>query len=105
MTESWVRNALDTKRDGGVLPAATWERLIDGYVAGTIAEAPIAALLMASAIRGLTGAETSALTEAMIRSGDTLSFEGPVVDKHSTGGAGGAVGGAVAGAGSGDGAG
>jgi pyrimidine-nucleoside phosphorylase len=91
MTESWVRNALDTKRDGGVLPAATWERLIDGYVAGTIAEAPIAALLMASAIRGLTGAETSALTEAMIRSGDTLSFEGPVVDKHSTGGVGDSV--------------
>jgi pyrimidine-nucleoside phosphorylase len=91
MTESWVRNALDMKRDGAALPAATWERLIDGYVAGTIAEAPIAALLMASAIRGLTGAETSALTEAMIRSGDTLSFSGTVVDKHSTGGVGDSV--------------
>ena len=70
MTESWVRQALDTKRNGGEVSASTWERLIDGYVAGTIGEAPIAALLMASAIRGLTAAETQALTEAMIRSGD-----------------------------------
>jgi pyrimidine-nucleoside phosphorylase len=88
MTESWVRQALDIKRTGGVLPASTWEQLIDGYVAGTIDEAPIAALLMASAIRGLSGAETQALTEAMIRSGDTIAFIGTVVDKHSTGGVG-----------------
>jgi thymidine phosphorylase len=88
MTESWVRQALDVKRTGGVLPASTWEQLIDGYVAGTIDEAPIAALLMASAIRGLSGAETQALTEAMIRSGDTIAFTGTVVDKHSTGGVG-----------------
>jgi pyrimidine-nucleoside phosphorylase len=88
MTESWVRHALDTKRTGGVVPAATWERLIDGYVDGSIDEAPIAALLMASAIRGLSAAETQALTEAMIRSGDTIAFDGTVVDKHSTGGVG-----------------
>jgi pyrimidine-nucleoside phosphorylase len=88
MTESWVRHALDTKRTGGVVPAATWERLIDGYVDGSIDEAPIAALLMASAIRGLSAAEMQALTEAMIRSGDTIAFDGTVVDKHSTGGVG-----------------
>jgi pyrimidine-nucleoside phosphorylase len=91
MTESWVRQALDMKREGREIAAATWERLIDGYVAGSIDEAPIAALLMASAINGLNGAETQALTEAMIRSGDTLSFDGPVVDKHSTGGVGDSV--------------
>ena len=91
MTESWVRQALDSKRTGGVIPAATWERLIAGYVAGTIDEAPIAALLMASAIRGLSGEETQALTEAMIRSGDTIAFAGTVVDKHSTGGVGDSV--------------
>ena len=91
MTESWVRRALDIKRTGGVVPASTWERLIDGYVAGTIDEAPIAALLMASAIQGLSPGETQALTEAMIRSGDTIAFDGCVVDKHSTGGVGDSV--------------
>jgi len=91
MTESWVRRALDLKRTGGVVPAATWERLIDGYVGGAIDEAPIAALLMASAIRGLSAPETQALTEAMIRSGDTIAFDGTVVDKHSTGGVGDSV--------------
>src|SRR3984885_8041687 len=91
MTESWVRRALDIKRTGGVVPASTWERLIDGYVAGTIDEAPIAALLMASAIQGLSPGETQALTEAMIRSGDTITFAGRAVDKHSTGGVGDSV--------------
>jgi pyrimidine-nucleoside phosphorylase len=91
MTETWVRQALDVKRTGGVVPSATWERLIDGYVDGSIDEAPIAALLMASAIRGLNAAETQALTEAMIRSGDTIAFDGTVVDKHSTGGVGDSV--------------
>ena len=91
MTESWVRQALDMKREGSELRAATWERLIDGYVGGSIDEAPIAALMMASAIRGLSGAETQALTEAMIRSGDTIHFDHPVVDKHSTGGVGDSV--------------
>jgi pyrimidine-nucleoside phosphorylase len=91
MTASWVRQALDAKRDGAALPPATWERLIEGYVDGTIDEVPIAALLMAVAIRGLSGAETQALTAAMIRSGDTIAFDGPAVDKHSTGGVGDSV--------------
>ena len=91
MTEGWVRQALDTKRAGAALPAATWGRLVDGYVDGTVDEAPMAALLMACAIRGLTPAETHALTEAMIRSGDTIALDGPAVDKHSTGGVGDSV--------------
>ena len=62
MTDAWVRNALDTKRTGSPIDGATWTRLIDGYVAGTIVEAPIAALLMAAAIRGLDDEEIAALT-------------------------------------------
>jgi pyrimidine-nucleoside phosphorylase len=82
---------LDAKREGAALPAVTWDRLVDGYLDGSIDEVPIAALLMAAAIRGLTAAETQALTAAMIRSGDTLAFDGVVVDKHSTGGVGDSV--------------
>jgi len=88
MTDAWVRQALETKRSGGVLDGPTWTRIIEGYVAGTIADAPMAALLMASVILGLSGDETAAMTEAMVHSGDVLAFDGPVVDKHSSGGVG-----------------
>jgi pyrimidine-nucleoside phosphorylase len=91
MTEAWVRRALDAKRTGETLDAVTWTRLIDGYVGGTIDEAPIAALLMASAIRGLDLEEIFGLTDAMVRSGDQLAFDGVVVDKHSSGGVGDSV--------------
>src|SRR5438309_8466989 len=47
---------------------------------------------MAVYFRGLNGAETFALTDAMIRSGETIDLKAaigrPVVDKHSTGGVG-----------------
>jgi pyrimidine-nucleoside phosphorylase len=91
MASSWIRQALSAKRGGAALPAATWERLIGGYVAGTIDDAAMAALLMAVAIRGLDGAETEALTAAMIGSGERIAFDGVVVDKHSTGGVGDSV--------------
>src|SRR5262245_4157881 len=52
----------------------------------------MAAFLMAVYFRGLSGAETFALTDAMIRSGEMLALGAAlgrkVVDKHSTGGVG-----------------
>ena len=52
----------------------------------------MSAFLMAVCFRGLTSAETFALTDAMIRSGETIDLHGAlgrkVVDKHSTGGVG-----------------
>jgi pyrimidine-nucleoside phosphorylase len=59
-------------------------------VAGDIDDAPVAALAMACAIRGMADAEIVALTGAMVRSGDVLSYGGGrvVVDKHSSGGVG-----------------
>src|SRR5436305_10017869 len=52
----------------------------------------MAAFCMAVFFRGLNGAETFALTDAMIRSGETLDLGAAigrkVVDKHSTGGVG-----------------
>jgi pyrimidine-nucleoside phosphorylase len=91
MDEGWLRRALAAKRDGEPLDAPTWARIIEGYAAGTIDEVPIAALVMAAAIRGLDDDEIVALTEAMVRSGDVLAYPnipGPVVDKHSSGGVG-----------------
>jgi pyrimidine-nucleoside phosphorylase len=52
----------------------------------------MAAFAMAVYFRGLDGGETFALTDAMIRSGETIDMHGAigrkVVDKHSTGGVG-----------------
>ncbi|MBR2284020.1 MAG: thymidine phosphorylase [Ruminococcus sp.] len=65
--------------------------VVDGYTAGEIPDAQMAAWLMAVRLRGLTERETSALTLAMLRSGSYVDLSGisaVTVDKHSTGGVG-----------------
>ncbi len=79
------------KRDGGELTSEEIAWLIDGYVSGQIPEYQMAAMLLAVYVRGLTNAETAALTESMLRSGVTLEWPDssrPRLDKHSTGGIG-----------------
>ena len=79
------------KRDAGELTAEEISFLIDGHVAGRIPDYQIAALLVAMFLRGLTDAETAALTDSMLRSGVTLTWPEsclPRADKHSTGGIG-----------------
>ena len=90
MDDGWLRRTLAKKRDGEALDDATWERIVDGYARGEIDDAPVAALAMACTIRGMADAEISALTGAMVRSGDTIVFPAgrTVVDKHSSGGVG-----------------
>ena len=79
------------KRDGAELSREEIEFVIDGYTRGEIPDYQVSALLMAIVWRGMSRRETSDLTMAMVRSGDTMdlsSISGVKADKHSTGGVG-----------------
>src|SRR3982074_1180714 len=79
------------KRDSGEHSREEIEFLISGYTRGEIPDYQIAAWLMSAWIRGLSRAETTALTQAMLHSGEVLdlsSLAAKKVDKHSTGGVG-----------------
>jgi pyrimidine-nucleoside phosphorylase len=79
------------KRDGNELSRDELAFLIRGYSAGKIPDYQLSAWLMAVFLRGMSAAETAALTEEMRRSGavlDLSTIPGRKVDKHSTGGVG-----------------
>jgi len=79
------------KRDAGEHSRDEIDFLISGYTRGEIPDYQMSAWLMATWIRGLSRAEIAALTEAMLHSGEVVSFPelpGKKVDKHSTGGVG-----------------
>ena len=82
-----------SKRDGGALSSAQINDFVQGLVNGQWADSQAAALAMAIVLRGMNTLETVALTQAMTHSGAVLNwqaaaFNGPVLDKHSTGGVG-----------------
>jgi thymidine phosphorylase len=79
------------KRDSGEFSREEIDFLISGYTRGEIPDYQMSAWLMATWIRGLSGAEIASLTEAMLHSGEVITFPelpGKKVDKHSTGGVG-----------------
>ena len=78
------------KRDGAELSEGEIADFVAGVTDKTITDEQAAAFLMAVCCRGMTTAETAALTFAMMNSGETwdLSRHGFVADKHSTGGVG-----------------
>ena len=79
------------KRDGGELSSDEVQFLIQAYTRDEIPDYQMAAWLMAVVIRGMTRGELSALTAAMLNSGEIIDLSdlpGTKVDKHSTGGVG-----------------
>ena len=93
MSENNIRavDVIRKKRDGLELSRPEIEYLVRAYTSGDIPDYQVSAWLMAVILRGLTRAETSVLTDAMLRSGEVLDlseFPAKKVDKHSTGGVG-----------------
>src|SRR5436305_1869481 len=83
---------IERKRNGEEIPAADLHEFVAAYARDELPDYQAAALLMAVWFRGLSSAETLALTEAMVASGETVDLAAQlgrrVVDKHSTGGVG-----------------
>jgi pyrimidine-nucleoside phosphorylase len=83
---------IERKRNGGELTPEELRELMTAYARDEVPDYQLAALCMAIYFRGLTSAETYAMTEAMIATGETVDLRSAlgrkVVDKHSTGGVG-----------------
>jgi pyrimidine-nucleoside phosphorylase len=88
----YAAELIQRKRDGGELAAEEVAELVLAYARGDVPDYQMAAFCMAVYFRGLTTRETFALTDAFVRSGETLALGRElgrkVVDKHSTGGVG-----------------
>lgn len=79
------------KKRGEALSAEEIGFIVEGFTKGEIPVEQMSAWLMAVWFQGMDNEETSSLTMAMLRSGDTVDLSdipGIKVDKHSTGGVG-----------------
>ncbi|RFO98816.1 thymidine phosphorylase [Rhodoferax lacus] len=88
-----AQETIRRKRDGHALSEAEIADFVAGLVTGAWSEGQCAALAMAMLLKGMSQAETVALTQAMMRSGTVMDWShaqlpGPILDKHSSGGVG-----------------
>ena len=84
-------DVIRAKRDGGDVPEPALRWMVDAYTRGYVSDAQMASFAMAVFQRGMSREEIRVLTDAMIASGERLSFADlgkRTVDKHSTGGVG-----------------
>ncbi|MGO3661273.1 thymidine phosphorylase [Microbacterium gubbeenense] len=84
-------DVIRTKRDGGAVPEPALRWMIDAYTREYVQDAQMSAFTMAVLLNGMTREEIRVMTDAMIASGERMSFAGlgkPTADKHSTGGVG-----------------
>lgn len=84
-------DVIRTKRDKGELSQDQIDWVIDAYTRGVVADEQMSALAMAIFLNGMNRREIAQWTQAMIHSGETMSFSSlsrPTADKHSTGGVG-----------------
>jgi pyrimidine-nucleoside phosphorylase len=84
-------DVIQKKRDGGELQPEEIDFLIRGYARGEVPDYQASAFTMAVYFKGMSPAETVALTTSMMRTGEVLDLSelpGPRADKHSTGGVG-----------------
>lgn len=84
-------DVIRTKRDRGAVPEDALRWIIDAYTREYVADSQMAAFAMAVLLNGMNRDEIRVMTDAMIASGERMSFAGlgkRTVDKHSTGGVG-----------------
>lgn len=86
-------DVIRTKRDGGELSTEQIELFVQGLSDDSLPPEQVSALAMAIFLNSMSFREAADLTRAMASSGTVLDWrdsglDGPVVDKHSTGGVG-----------------
>jgi thymidine phosphorylase len=84
---------IKNKRDGKVLSQAELDFFIQGITNNTVSDCQIAAFAMATYFKGMNSQECIDFTQSMVNSGDVMEWsdmnlDGPILDKHSTGGVG-----------------
>jgi len=85
------RELIRAKRDGQELTEEAIRLFVDGIASGQVSDAQIGAFTMAVHFQNMNMSEQTALTLAMRDSGRCFRWpeiDGPILDKHSTGGVG-----------------